>query len=273
MTNEDPNSTSTPPSDDNTPDAFSGTDTDSDILGSLVGPGKKFASVEDLAKGKLQADLFIKKTTDENAQLRQVVADLSKETDTSAALKQLVEHLMTKGTPAPGDKPPQSNGADTSNSRDNQLGLTRDDVVALLKQSERDKVAQANRTEANRKLHSMYGDKAPTVLANKARDLGLSVDNLKALAESSPKAFSAMLGLDTNEAPPSASRPGAAGRGSVNSAAALRKDVHNNTGLRGTKYYEKLKNEMGIRKFVLDTGLQLQMHKDMELLGDEFDNH
>jgi hypothetical protein len=271
MTIEDQN-TDQSTSDTSTPDVFEAPSTDGDILADLVGPGKKFASVEDLAKGKLAADSFIKKTTDENAQLRQVVADLSNKADSSEAINKLVEHLMNAPR-APTGTPPPPNGADASNnSQNNQVGLTRADVVALLKQSERDKVAQANRAEANRKLHSMYGEKAPDVLATKAKELGLSVENLKGLAESSPRAFSAMLGLSNESSPPQTSRPGASGRGSVNSAA-LNRGLPSNSGMRGVKYYDKLKTEMGIRKFVTDSRLQLQMHKDMEALGTEWDSH
>jgi hypothetical protein len=271
MTQEDQNTDQTP-SDTSTPDAFDTSTGDGDILEELVGPGKKFASVADLAKGKLAADSFIKKTTEENAQLRQVVADLSNKADSSEAINKLVEHLMNAPRASAGNPPPPNEADASNNSQNNQVGLTRADVVALLKQSEREKVAQANRSEANRKLHSMYAEKAPEVVAAKAKELGLSVENLKALAESSPKAFSAMLNLNAEGSSPSASRPGASGRGSVNSAA-LNRGVPPNSGTRGTKYYEKLKSDMGIRKFVLDSRLQLQMHKDMEALGAEWDNH
>lgn len=272
MTIEDQNPDPTPPSDDKAPDAFETGYEDNDVLEGLVGPGKKFASVADLAKGKLAADSFVKKLTDENAQMRTLIADLSNKADSSEAINKLVEHLM-KAPSASAGNPPPPNGADASNnSQNNQVGLTRADVVALLKQSEREKVAQANRAEANKKLHSMFGEKAPTVIAAKAKDLGLSVESLKALAESSPKAFSAMLGLDTEAPSSSASRPGASGRGSANPAALFNKGLPN-SGERGAKYYAKLKDEMGIRKFVTDSRIQLQMHKDMERLGDEWDRH
>ena len=43
-------------------------DTNPSPLAELVGDGKKFQTVEDLAKGKQESDAFIVKLQDENAQ-------------------------------------------------------------------------------------------------------------------------------------------------------------------------------------------------------------
>lgn len=274
MTINDPASTPVEASSDNAlPDLFDGSVDNVNVLEALVGPGKKFDSAEALARGKLQSDLFIQRVTGENKDLRAAVQDLSGKVGVGTEVKELLERLITS-TAAPSATPSPTVARTASDAgtqaESNRIGLTREDVVNLLNESDRNRVAAANRNEANRRLHEAFGDTAGTVLQNKARDLGLSTDKLKALAETSPRAFYAMLGLDNKSPPASAIRAGGSGRGNVNTTTGM---PSNPSGLRGKKHYDALKTQVGIRKFVLDHNIQLQLHKDMELLGDEFDNH
>ena len=47
-----------------------GANVEGSILDALVGEGKKYANLEELAKGKAEADSFIDKLKDENSDLR-----------------------------------------------------------------------------------------------------------------------------------------------------------------------------------------------------------
>ena len=80
----------------------------------------------------------------------------------------------------------------------------------MLAEKERQTKAFENYTLANRKLIEAYGDRAKEIVAIKASELGIAPGMLKAMAESSPKAFLAVLGL--NGAPhQAAARAGAGG--------------------------------------------------------------
>lgn len=150
-------------------------------LETLVGEGKKFATVDDLAKGKLEADAFIERLTQEQAQLR---ADLGR---VQNADQQLIE-LRAEVQALRAAKPEAS--------KDNTSSpLTVDGIKALVAETitraERDRTVEQNINAANASMVDFYGDvnKASTAVQAKAAELGLSMEALKDIAAKSPSAF------------------------------------------------------------------------------------
>src|SRR5688572_29164551 len=93
-----------------------------EILAQLVGEGKPFKSVEDLAASKATGDEFIETLKSENKEMR----ELLNKAGTSEQTNQLLQELLAKvGQASPegdgGNHPVAGNGA-----------LTREDIVTLV---------------------------------------------------------------------------------------------------------------------------------------------
>ncbi len=252
---------STTPLNDDVIGAVTGSSTQADPLVELVGDGKKFATVNDLARGKLEADSFIEKIKAENNELRVLLKHTEGKISQAATVEDILKRVGS-GSNTASDTP-------TANvpSSNQPVGLTREDVVNLLAEKERQTKAFENYTLANRKLIEAYGDRAKEIVAIKASELGIAPGMLKAMAESSPKAFLAVLGV--NGAPhQAAARAGAGVMGTVNTAGM--NNLPSVDAVRNQAYYDKMRKEVGSIKFATNTQLQLQMHKDMERLGDSF---
>lgn len=225
----------------------------------LVGDGKKFATAEDLAKGKIEADRFIAQLQSETATLRDELQKALEKVNSTSALETLVTNLQNKNTT-------ESAQTETkpATSADNQtaLGLSQEDVVKLIEAREAAKAQQRNYDTSMAQVNKVYGDKAKEFLETRARELGLEVSTLETLARTSPQAFVNAVGVSQRDA-----STRSMSTTSVNSEG-LNPDSFSN--VRNKTYYDAKMKEMGAAKFILDRTVQIQMYKDMDVLGDSF---
>lgn len=216
-------------------------------LETLVGEGKKFKTIEDLAKGKLEADRFIEKLSSEQEQLR-------KELEARMALEeQLARHAAgASGQPAPTSVPPANQPSSTPTVDVDKL---LDEKLA--KRAEFERQSQ-NTAQVDNFLLQHFGDaeKAREAVAKLNATLGI---DMKQIASVSPEAA---IRLIRGEAGPVGSA--VAERGMVRTGVTSQGEVRNNA------YYSKLRAEMGNARFYTDKKLQLQLHKDAQSLGDKF---
>lgn len=150
----------------------------SEFASDLVGEGKKFKTVADLEKGKLESDTFITQLQGELSQLRE---DLSQRASIEEALEQLKNTSQS-----PEDTTRPAVDAD-------QLAKL---VAEQVNQLDKAKTQSVNVQTTSDKLASVYGDKAGEILTLKAAELGVSVDFLKSTAETSPQAFFNLIGMN-----------------------------------------------------------------------------
>lgn len=202
---------------DNQPNADS-------VLSNLVGEGKKFKTVEDLAKGKAEADAFIEK-------LKGEVDELRKELQAGLSLKQAIQEVDKRGNQ------PESNVAPKGSVDPSELPKL---VNEMLEQRELEKVREANIKEADRQIVALFnGDrqKSKEFLEKKAAELGVGVNWLADMAATSPKAVMNFLGLETT-----APNTAALNNRSVNTDA---QTFAPNAGpVKGSKaYYDKIRKE------------------------------
>lgn len=238
----------------------------SDILNQLVGDGKKFKSVEDLVKGKIESDTFIEKIKGENETLRTLLKEISR-SDSEDKIADLIAERAKKN--AGSGKVDDRSPALESNTDRQPVGIDQERIMEAVREYSRGEREQANQLRTNQILAEMFGDKAVVEVANRAKAKGVSGDVLKSVAKTSPDAFFAMLGIETvNAEGKGVKQGGVAGKGSVNADAMAGNREDSN--VRNQAYYDRLKSEMGVRKFILDRSLQLAMHKDMQALGDAF---
>jgi len=148
------------------------------IIDDLVGEGKKFKTVEDLAKGKKEADEFIERLKREQAELRD---ELQKRLG--------MEELLNKVKTA--QKEPEENHPAFDEAALDAL------VTEKLSSKEKERQMAANAELANSKMVETYGDvaKAKEVLLSKAADLGMEPVELHAMAQRNPKAFLSLMGV------------------------------------------------------------------------------
>lgn len=229
-------------------------------LEELVGEGKKYKTLEDLAKSRVEADAFIDQLKSETATLREELARLTTKTNADDTLEKLMEALKNKNND-PGSKTPEPVQPKDSG---NQPGtLTSEDIVKIMEAREQAQREVSNLNQSLAALKKVYGEKSDEVLNQKAVDLGVGRDEIEAIAKKSPSAFANLVGLNRSD---STTRPMA------------RDGVHlppNQTpkdGVRNKAYYDNVRKEMGISKFIMDKSLQVQLHRDMMRLGDEWDS-
>lgn len=240
-----------------TPDSTQNDPTGS-VLGALVGPGKKYANEEALAKSRLDADAYIQKLENETAELRSVTNTLLSEMDQLKARASILDRI----------NPPGNNGTDPSRqpvSNPSQPpapnAISQDDVEKLIEQAEQKKAARKNISDVDAALTKALGSDAQAYVKQKASDLGMDVEELHAIAAKSPNAFLSMIGINSQGPVPGNSMYVAGNpRGVQNPSAPIR----------NKSFYDKMQKEMGTVKFVMDKNVQIQMHKDMQALGDNF---
>lgn len=172
-------------------------DPNKNYLEELVGEGKKFASIDDLARGKAEADLFIARITAENAKYKDEVEKRKTMEEVLDQIKQFQNIPPTPNTP-----PNNSGERDT----DNLFDQSKVEAIVheKLAQSERERVAKDNLAYVVNTLQNRFGNGFQTELDNRAKELGLGKEFLTNLAKEQPTAFLAMMG-ETSAIPPVAS--------------------------------------------------------------------
>jgi hypothetical protein len=224
-------------------------------LSELVGPDKKFKTVDDLAKGKQESDAFISKLQDENAELRKLANTVGDLESKIKFLSELKSVTPTEPVTTPAPVTPQGTAP---------KGLTEEDVVRVMESRRAEERRVNNVREANAALMSQFGSEADAVLSLRARELGVSKEYLNEMAAQSPQAFYATIGFSPKG---SSSSPTLSSRVTGQNVGGA---TPSSTGLRNEKYYNDLKAKMGAWKFAADASIQKQMWKDMEQLGERY---
>lgn len=227
-----------------------------EVLKELVGEGKKFRTVEELALSKKTTDSFIEQLKRENNDLRKAVEQSEAAAKEQKTLSDILNAL---------EKTAQ--GGDGSNNQNSAVSLEElTKLVRSVNSQEREQESRrTNKELVDKALIVKYGEptKASEAIKNKARELNLRPQQIKDLSELSPEAFLQLFGV-TNTKPVDQ----AAVKGNVNSAAT---NLVPDSGERTLSYYEAIRKKMGF-KFFSDFDLQRQMQADMNRLGDKFND-
>ncbi len=213
---------------------------------------KKFATetgeldIEKLARGKYEADEFIKRVTAENEQLRL-------KAEQGMALEDFYKKV--KGEPTVGD-----NGHPIVDPKELSPASPEDIekiIRETLSKTDNERRAQANRDAVISKLNEVWGDNATKELNNAARALGMSVEDLRDVGLRSPDALFRMIGLSTPSAPSGTVAP----TGGFN----IRSE---SGGARNQKFYSELRRTNP--KLYNDPKTQAQEMRDALKLGTAF---
>lgn len=176
-------------------------DPNKNYLNEYVGEGKKFKTVEDLAKSKFHADTYIPLL---ERRLDQIEADrlaMKKEIDTRQSVEELVTKLVKNQTTTTQPITPESKVESVVNAA--APDLTKIDELVSTKINEWDiqKRQTANVAEVQAKLKEKFGNRYVDVLKAKADELGVSSSFLNNLAKDHPTVLYKTLGLDQQVQP------------------------------------------------------------------------
>lgn len=233
-------------------------DPNKDYLQELVGEGKKFKTPQDLARGKYEADNYVKTLTVKLDQMREDYLKLDTDYKARAKLEDMIGQLKSGQQPLSNNTPPVND--------DKKPEINPEQIMSLVdSQIKKNKVLdreQANFNVAQQKLREVFGTNYQTALNERIDELGLTVDDVNAMAKKSPTAFSKMLGLepeqkDSFQTPPRTSQ---------------RNDTFSPKGgpKRTWSYYQEMRKNNPTLYHNPKTNIQ--MEKDYQALGKEFED-
>lgn len=229
-------------------DPFKNPEGNVNYLEALVGEGKKFKTVDDLAKGKAESDSYIETLKQENESLKLKAAEGKSVAELLEALKQdknpIMDNPLDKGTQTP-------------------PALKEEDIAKIaletLNKSETERRIKSNYDASVAKMREVWGNDANKKLVEVASALSVSIDDLVEVARKSPNAFYQMTGLNADRSVPGGT---VAPKGTVN--------LGTNTKKRDAAYYRDLKVQNP--SLWKDTKTQIQMHRDAQSIGEDFFN-
>lgn len=236
-------------------------DPEKNYLEELVGEGKKFKTIEDLARGKVESDLFIQRLQAETQEMR---SELTNRLNLEAFLDEMKQ--LQKQAPAVAPSPQDTPRNVDTEPKEIKAGMTPEEVEQLLSErlkNERTKELQAsNLATVKNRLVELYGNTYQNKLKEVAESLGESPEYLNEVAKRNPTAFFRLLGEtpapDKKNYTPPRSQLNTETRGNVPS------------GERDNAFYEHLRATDPKRYYSRE--VQVQRHKDALRLGAKFFN-
>jgi hypothetical protein len=232
------------------------TPTEGTALEQLVGEGKKYKTVEDLAKAYANADSHINELKTDLQSTREFIAE---------ELKKLAEQRTVQTPPAQIEEPRAPNSAPAAPPNGEVEDLdTR--IAKVLEERDTNKRLQGNANLVQAVLVERLGsvEKATEAVIAKARELGVDGTYMKQTAANSPRAFFSLMGIDPDQKPVSSSTPKPSSDVNPNMI---------NTGApkpRTYKYHEEVRKSNP--KLYNSVSYQAQLMKDAMELGQEFFN-
>lgn len=217
--------------------------------------GDNWKDPEVLAKGKIEADGYIKELEGQLSNMRE---DLSKQD----YAKDLLEQLQNKAADPINAKNamPNNDTGGTSEGNTNP-SLSEEDLKSLVERTltERDKdsVVKQNLNLVNEEMEKSYGTDASTKIQDKAKELGLTIERMQEIAAESPNAFFNLIGEPKKDFKPMVE--GSVRTEGVNMQASNERDW---------SYYQNLRRDN--RSLYYSPKIQRQLMEDKSRLGSKF---
>jgi len=219
--------------------------------------GENWRDPETLAKGKLEADGYIKNLEDQLVQMREDMKKQDYQAD-------LLAQLQNKATETTTVNNGESNNNNGSINTQNTTGVVDEDtlkslVEKTLTQREKNSTVQQNLSQVDKELESSFGTEAAATVQKKAEELGMSMDRLRDIASESPSAFFTLIGQPEKTFSPMVQ--GSVRTEGVNMQASAD---------RNWSYYQNLRRENPNQYY--SPKIQQQLIQDKMKMGDKFGN-
>lgn len=228
----------------------------SDPFKDWVGPGKKYASVEEMARANIYAQEHISSLEKTKSEL---LEDLTKRNSLAQLVDKLSTTVNTSQTTSPVATPAQDRTVDKVQAADLE-SLIAEKIQSVFSNKEK----QENASSVAKTLSAKFGDKAEEMYRVKAAELGLTIQMLNDLSMTSPKAVLAYFGSDlTSTLNPTTTHA------KVSTEAFSSASTSNGDPKPGTyAYYQKIRRENPSAYYSPKT--QIEMHDQAVKLGQDF---
>lgn len=238
----------------------SGFDPNKNYLEELVGEGKKFATNEDLAKGKAESDNYIKTLTSRLDELRSDLAATKQDAAARANLEELIDRLSNSSNTSNSNN---TNNASVETTPSFDPKQIEDLIASKIASKDLERKQEDNFKFVMGKLQEKYGANYGSALKAQSMDLGLDSAFVDQLAKNHPSVFIKTFGLDKQEATEQFQSPPRNSR---------RNDNFQPSGnqKRTWSWYQNLKKTD--YSAYMDPKTTVQMHKDYEALGKDFED-
>lgn len=214
---------------------------------------EKYKDDKGVAMALVEKDRFIKQLQTETAGLR---ADLS----ARKSVEDAVDRLLQVKPPVVPNPPVEPNPASQQNSN-NTSGISLEDVEKLLSTKEQEVTARNNLQYTQSELKKAYGDDWSSIVQQKVKALGESVEFLESLAKTKPQILLKLLG----DAPKPQAQTPTLFKGENTTAAVF---GTGNVQQRTMSFYNALKAKDAAKYWT--PAIQNQMHKDSLQLREAF---
>lgn len=230
-------------------------DQSKNYLADLVGPDKKFKTVEDLARGKAEADTTIELFKKRQDELRTDYLKLREEANAQAKLQDLIDRLENPQN-TPNVTPPVTDIKQPTIDPAQMSSLVSQEIL----KHETNKKRTDNYNQVQAKLQEMLGNNYQQELAKRMNTLGLTADEINETAKKSPTAFFNMMELNNKPQQTSFQSPMRSSQRNDNFFSQPQK--------RTWSYYQEMKK--ADPKMYYNSKIANQMLDDMVELGDAF---
>lgn len=233
-------------------------DPNKNYLEELVGPDKKFKTVEDLARGKYEADLYISHKNQEFDTLRDDYLKIDAEYKTVPKLQEILDRLDSQQSTRDDNTQQRSD----DDSRKPEFDISKIDELLTSKLTERDKQRKEedNFKTSMSKLKEKWGENYASTLKTQMDTLGLDKDFVNQLARTHPQVLFRTLGMEQDQRRESFDAPMRTQQRNDNFSPSTNKRTWN--------YYQQIKKNSPAQ--YLDPKTQTQMLKDRQELGEAF---
>lgn len=164
-----------------------------DYYPELVGEDKKYKTNQDLARAAVEKDSFIERLKRENADVRNILAEMNQDLSARKRLEDLVDQLASGQTKTPSNTNNQ-NVEQTQNSV-----ASPEEIAKLVKNSLMEDAAKQRQNEnlekVASKLQEHWGDSYSQKLTEHMNTLGMDKVSFSNVAKTSPEAFLRMVGI------------------------------------------------------------------------------
>ena len=245
-------------------------DPEKDYFSELVGEDKRYKTPQEIARSKVEGDYHITRLERENRGLRE---ELSSKTGMEQMLTEL-RNISQSGNPT---EPNSSSSGESPGGEPNQAssGVTPENLekkVAELVQAEREAARRSdNFNSVKEAVTSTWGPEAASKLKMVTEGLGLSQQEANRMAETNPKAFLRMIGVDKPAADPTPTQDvnNLFVQGDVNPA---RISPPNKPNTRNWDFYERMRKSENPqeRANYWSKEVQVALHKDAQEQGRDF---
>ena len=235
-------------------------DQNKDFLSELVGDNKKFKSPQDLAKGKYEADNYIKILERKLDQYRDDYKKLDEDYKARASLQELIDQQLK--APVKSEEHNQPIVKSENSAPSIELKDIDELVSNKLQQYEVTKRQQENLNVVKNKLVEHFGTKYHSAVKEQLTEIGLSESRFQELAREAPITLFRALGLDQPKLQENYQSP---------PRSSIRNDNFKPKGAekRDWAWYQDLKQKDPNR--YNDPQTNVQMMEDYMKLGSEFE--